>query len=128
MRTLLEAVKRAGGIRIRGVDSFHAQTRPAASNKSDSQEQWRGHERVARMNVFAARVIGEDQARASSGKCVAVVGESHPRDHRFGGDRELTEAEVPDWPDLISGLTRYLGVPAIKLTSPDRAISIHAEE
>ena len=125
---LLRAVRQVGGVRIRGVDSFNVQSGFVLAADPEDGKPWARHERTGLMNAFAAREIERDQAR-HPGAYAAVVGESHARDHRFGGSRAglvgVDYPTTPELPDLIPGLTRYLGVPAIRLNGPDEAISIH---
>ncbi|MEU6129642.1 hypothetical protein ABZ805_10760 [Saccharopolyspora sp. NPDC047091] len=123
-RRVIEAAKQHG-VRVRAADGFSAQRRYLWGQDGEA---WGKHERAGLMNSFTTSVIDEDSE--GRGRYVAVVGEAHARDHRFSGRRDdlggvdSPQVPVPELPELVPGLTRYLGVPAIRLTSPDQAVSI----
>ncbi|GAB2655175.1 hypothetical protein GCM10027271_12030 [Saccharopolyspora gloriosae] len=112
LRNLLDAVKRMGGMRIHAIDSTTA-ARKGAGDKSL-------HERAALMNAFATERVREDQTR-DPGRYVALVGEAHAVQHDFTGDRG-------DLPAIVPGLTRYLGVPAVRISGPHDAQTVEALE
>lgn len=134
LRTLLRAVKTAGGVRVQGVDTLIAERRSVQSANQQVSADWSLHKRAAMMNTFAADAVQQDQASAP-GKYVIVVGEAHAGHHDFTGDRATLQNEPadlvgdvanPGLPDRIPGLAHYLGIPAVRVSDPSAAVPIES--
>ncbi|MEV5540083.1 DUF4157 domain-containing protein [Saccharopolyspora shandongensis] len=132
LRQLLDAVKAVGGINVQGVDAIPARKRKVLGSDQAAAvaEAWEAHTRAARMNTFAADVVRQEQAKAP-GKYVILIGTAHVGRHSFTGDRTTLTREPthlvgtgntnPGLPNVVPGVADYLGIPAVKISSPAAA-------